>query len=202
MVNSIVVVFFYRLQPITTDLISKMHEKSLSLTLFSKLCQCSGPPKLPKTSLTHETERQTDAGGRWMQVLWPVVTTCFVVIAGGKSPGKLQAWKHCPVDWHLLGQRSQLHHPGAHGRWWSVGVPEDSQVQLDPWWSCWHVSWRVEGLCLSGKHPLCSQRPGCQELPLDINRVWQSEGKTIIVTIWKNDCMALKWKNHKNRTVS
>ncbi len=66
MVNSIVVVFFYQLQPITTDLISKMHEKSLgigALTLFSKLCQCRGPPKLPKTSLTHETERQTDAGG-------------------------------------------------------------------------------------------------------------------------------------------
>ncbi len=62
MVNSIVVVFFYRLQPITTDLISKMHEKSLALTLFSKLCQCKGPPKLPKTSLTHEPERQTDAG--------------------------------------------------------------------------------------------------------------------------------------------
>ncbi len=63
MVNSIVVVFFYRPQPITTDLISKMHEKSLALTLFSKLCQCKGQPKLPKTSLAHETERQTDAGG-------------------------------------------------------------------------------------------------------------------------------------------
>ena len=63
MVNSIVVVFFYRLQPITTDLISKMHEKSLALTLFSKLCQCRGLPKLPENCLTHETERQTDAGG-------------------------------------------------------------------------------------------------------------------------------------------
>ena len=62
MVNSIVAVFFYRLQLITTDLSSKMHEKSLALTLFSKLCKCRGPPKLPKTSLTHEIERQTDAG--------------------------------------------------------------------------------------------------------------------------------------------
>ena len=40
-----------------------MNEKYLALTLFSKLCQCRGPPKLPKTSLTHETERQTEAGG-------------------------------------------------------------------------------------------------------------------------------------------
>ena len=63
MVNSIVVVFFYRLQPITTDLISKMHEKSLALTLFSKLCQCRDSPKLPKTSLIYVKERQTDAGG-------------------------------------------------------------------------------------------------------------------------------------------
>ncbi len=60
MVNSIIAVFFYRLQSITTDLISKLHEKS---PLFSKLCQCRGPPKLPKTSLTDATERQTDAGG-------------------------------------------------------------------------------------------------------------------------------------------
>ena len=37
-----------------------MHEKSLALTLFSSLCQCRG---LPKTSLTHVAERQTDAGG-------------------------------------------------------------------------------------------------------------------------------------------
>ena len=63
MVNLMVVVFFYRLQPITTNLISKLHEKSLALTLFSKLCQCRGLPKLPKTSLTHVTERQTHAGG-------------------------------------------------------------------------------------------------------------------------------------------
>ncbi len=63
MVNSIVVLFFYRLQPITTDLISKMHEKSVALTLFSILCHRKGPPKVPKTSLTHETERQTDACG-------------------------------------------------------------------------------------------------------------------------------------------
>ncbi len=63
MANSIVVVFFYQLQPVTVDLISKMHEQSLALALFSKLCQCRGLPKLPKTSLTHETERQTDAGG-------------------------------------------------------------------------------------------------------------------------------------------
>ena len=46
-----------------TDLISKMHEKSLALTLFRKLCQCRGPPKLPKTSPTHVAEWQTDAGG-------------------------------------------------------------------------------------------------------------------------------------------
>ncbi len=45
------------------DLISKMHENSRALTLFSDLFQCRGPPKLPKTSLTHETEWQTDAGG-------------------------------------------------------------------------------------------------------------------------------------------
>ena len=38
-------------------------KKSLALTLFSKLCQCIGPLKLPKTSLPHETERQPDAGG-------------------------------------------------------------------------------------------------------------------------------------------
>ena len=63
MMNSLVVVFIYRLQPITTDQISKMHEKSRALALFSKLCQCRGLPKLPKTSLTHETERQTEAGG-------------------------------------------------------------------------------------------------------------------------------------------
>ncbi len=63
MVNSIVVMIFYRLQPITTDLISKLHEKSLALALVSKFCQRRGPPKLPKTSQTHETERQTDAGG-------------------------------------------------------------------------------------------------------------------------------------------
>ena len=63
MANSIVEVFFYRPQSNTTDLISKMHEKSLALTVFSKLCQCRGLPNLPKTSLTHETKRQTDAGG-------------------------------------------------------------------------------------------------------------------------------------------
>ncbi len=37
-----------------------MHEKSLALTLLTKLSPCRG---LPKTSLTHVTERQTDAGG-------------------------------------------------------------------------------------------------------------------------------------------
>ena len=64
-VNSIVVMFFYRLQPITTNLvILKLHEKSLALTTpFSNLCQCRGLPKLPKTSLTHKTERQTEIGG-------------------------------------------------------------------------------------------------------------------------------------------
>ncbi len=41
MVNSILVVFFYLLQPITTDLIFKNYwKKSLAPTLFSKLCQC------------------------------------------------------------------------------------------------------------------------------------------------------------------
>ncbi len=55
-----VVVFFYRLQPITTNVISKLHEKSLKLTLLSKLCQCR---VLPKTNLTHVTVRQTDSGG-------------------------------------------------------------------------------------------------------------------------------------------
>ena len=61
MANSIVVVFFYRLQPITTDLISKMHEKSLHrLYLVSS---ASAELKLPKTSLTQIAERHTDAGG-------------------------------------------------------------------------------------------------------------------------------------------
>ena len=72
MVNSIVAVFFYQLQPITTNLISNLHEKSLALTLFSKLWQYRGLPKLPKTSLTHVTERQTDAGGATITsyILW------------------------------------------------------------------------------------------------------------------------------------
>ncbi len=61
--NSVIAVFFYRQQPISTDQISKMHEKSHALTLLSKLCQSRGLPKLPKASLTHITERQTGAGG-------------------------------------------------------------------------------------------------------------------------------------------
>ncbi len=73
MVNSIVVVFFYRLQPITTDLISKLHEKSLALTLFSKLCQCRSLPKLPKASRTHVTskDKQMQVVLLLLLILWP-----------------------------------------------------------------------------------------------------------------------------------
>ncbi len=75
MVYSILVVLLYRLQPITTDPISKMHEKSLARILFSQLCQCRRLPKLPKSSLTRVTERQTDAGGATIASYIMVVST-------------------------------------------------------------------------------------------------------------------------------
>ena len=87
-VNSIVVVLFYRLQPITTALISKLHKKSLALTLFNKLCLCRGQSKLTKTSLTHDTERQTDAGSGTintsyiMDKLWNELKATFGLLLG------------------------------------------------------------------------------------------------------------------------